>query len=115
MTGSAPPPPVSYSSSSYSSLDSLSGDEASLSPEDLAQLKLLRREQARLREEYERMEAKLKEVEGRLAGGGASPSPSPPPSSSPEGEEAEAPSAADGQLVGACTEMDDGAVLFKFD
>jgi serine/threonine protein kinase len=112
----------SASASASSSLLSLdSADEALLSAEDLAQLRLLRQEQARLRDEYERMEQKLREVEGRLA---ASASVSPvPPSPSPSMEqrrEAEEDDDGDetgggGVRVGAAKSLSDGAVLFTFD
>jgi serine/threonine protein kinase len=112
---------ASASSSPSSSLLSLesSADEALLSAEDLAQLRLLRQEQARLRDEYERMEQKLREVEGRLAASSVSPSPG--------GERAagereqgveEDDDDDDGQAVGArvgAKNLGDGAVLFTFD
>jgi hypothetical protein len=47
-------------------------EEEGLTPEDLAQLQLIRWEQARLRAEYEKMEAKLREMETRMLGGGGS-------------------------------------------
>ena len=74
---------------STSSLD-LAGsttEEEGLSAEDLAQLQLIRWEQTRLRTEYERMEAKLREMESRMLGGGgsgrASPVGGPPVSPEP--------------------------------
>ena len=91
-----------------------------LSPEDLAQLRVLREQQARLRDEYERMERKLREVEGRLAGGAggasgaASPEPGPGHEEGGDGDGDEEDG--DGNMpVGAVQKLGDGAVLFKFD
>jgi len=119
----APAPSPSPSSAPSSPVVAFPG-EASLSAEDLAQLRVLRQEQARLREEYERMERKLREVEGRLLASSPSSSPSPPspepePESEPDGGgvgEDERDTAPPPVVPGAVSErLDDGAVLFKFD
>lgn len=62
------------SSSSGAFDDSMSSvEEAAMSPEDLAQLQLLRWEQAKLRTEYLRMEEKLRAMEVKMRSGSSSP------------------------------------------
>jgi hypothetical protein len=48
-------------------------DQASMSPEDLAQLQLLRWEQQRLRQEYQKMEEQLRKMEQKIRSGASSP------------------------------------------
>jgi hypothetical protein len=62
----------SFSSLSTEDLD-LGMDQASMSPEDLAQLQLLRWEQQRLRQEYQKMEEQLRKMEQKIRSGASSP------------------------------------------
>jgi hypothetical protein len=68
-TGS--PPGSSFSSLATDDLDGV--DAAGMSPEDLAQLQLLRWEQQRLRQEYQQMEDKLRKMEQKIRSGASSP------------------------------------------
>eukprot|EP00775_Hariotina_reticulata_P003695 gene3695-3955_t len=89
---------------------------AAMSPQDLAQLELLRMEQARLRNEYIKMEEKLRAMENRIRSGGSSPvagSPAPKPAAPSAGSwPGDQPPAAGGEGVkGRASPVQDAEAL----